>query len=83
MYSLPCSILLLLAIAEVDSRIVRQWGWVAKSKRLIHLPAHPLEKSAIIIRDTSIHRLFLRYANLGIVGSLCLHTNFVTVVVTL
>jgi hypothetical protein len=57
MYSLPCSILLLLAIAEVDSRIVRQWGWVAKSKRLIHLPAHPGEKSASDFVNTNIHRL--------------------------
>jgi hypothetical protein len=34
-----------------------RWGWVAKSRWLIPLSAHPLEKSASDFRATSIHRL--------------------------
>jgi hypothetical protein len=37
-----------------------RWGWVAKSRWLILLPAHPLEKSPTDIRNASLHRLASR-----------------------
>jgi hypothetical protein len=57
LYPLPRQFLAKVPVGSGSIISNRWWGWVAEIRGRIAGCAHPLEKSAIIFRDASIHRL--------------------------